>query len=176
MKHLQTLHQEDIKSCRESRHANADFFREREASRAVLLNDNNEVYMLNVSLHGYHKLPGGGIDEGEEPRQALERELMEEVGCKAEIIVELGYFVEYRDYDNLKQTSYNYLARQVGSQVESALEEGELAEGMYEVKAKSIDEAIALITNDKPNNLEGKFIQIRDLAILKAAKSQLNNS
>ena len=83
--------------------------------------------------------------------------------------------IEYRNYDDggLEQTSYCYLARQTGDQVASALEDGELAEGMVEVKAKNIDEAISLLTNDKPDNLEGKFIQKRDLAFLKAAKEQL---
>lgn len=147
-------------------------FRKREASRAVLLDESGQVYLLNVSKHGYHKLPGGGIDEGEDIRQALERELLEEVGCKAEIIAELGMIVEHRDYEDggLNQTSYCYLAKQVGEQVESALEEGELEEGMFEVKAKSIDDAITLLSQDEPDNLEGKFIQKRDLAFLQAAK------
>ncbi len=147
-------------------------FKEREAARAVMLDSNGQVYLLNVSKHGYHKLPGGGIDEDEEIKQALERELMEEVGCKAEIVAELGTVVEFRDYDDggLKQTSYCYLAKQVGEQIDSALEEGELDEGMFEVKAKNIDEAITLLSNDKPDNLEGKFIQRRDITFLKAAK------
>lgn len=150
-------------------------FRKRDAARAVLLDDQGRVYLLNVSKHGYHKLPGGGIDDGEDIQQGLERELMEEVGCKAEVTVELGTVIEYRDYDDggLEQTSYCYLAKQVGQQVESALEEGELAEEMFEVKVKSIDDAITLLSQDKPDNLEGKFIQKRDLAFLKSAKEQL---
>lgn len=150
-------------------------FRKRGAARAVLLDSSNQVYLMKVRLHSYHKLPGGGIDEGESTTQALERELLEEVGCKAEIVAELGTVIEYRNYDDggLEQTSYCYLARQTGDQVASALEDGVLAEGMVEVKAKSIDEAISLLTNDKPDNLEGKFMQKRDLAFLKAAKEQL---
>lgn len=149
-------------------------FKVREAARAVLLDNDGQVYLLYVAKHGYHKLPGGGIDEGEEILQALERELMEEVGCKAEIISELGIIVEFRTYDDgkLKQTSYCYLARQVGEQVESSLEEGEIEEGLTEVKAGSIDEAIALLERDEPDNLEGKFIQKRDLAFLREAKAK----
>ncbi len=55
----------------------------------------------------------------------------------------------------------------------ATMKPGELAEGMFEVKAKSIDDAIDLLSQDKPNNLEGQFIQKRDLAFLKAAKEQL---
>lgn len=170
MKNLLTINEQDI--IPNSPVVDTSAFRKREAARAVLLDDNGQVYLLNVSKHGYHKLPGGGIDEGEDTKQALGRELMEEVGCKAEIIAELGTIIEYRNYDDggLEQTSYCYLAKQVGDQTDSALEEGELEEGMFEVKAKSIEEAIALLTDDKPDNLEGKFIQKRDITFLQAAK------
>lgn len=170
MQNLLTIKEKDINP--ESPDIDVSGFMERSASRAVLLDKDGQVYLLNVSKHGYHKLPGGGIDEGEEIIQALERELMEEVGCKAEIVAELGTVVEYRNYDDggLKQMSYCYIAKQVGDQADSALEEGELEKGMFEVKAKNIDEAIALLTNDRPDNLEGKFIQKRDITFLKAAK------
>ncbi len=172
MKNLLTIKEQDIVPS--SPVVDTSAFRKRGASRAVLLDGNGQVYLLNVSKHGYHKLPGGGIDEGEDIKQAMERELMEEVGCKAEIIAELGTVVEYRNYDDggLEQTSYCYLAKQVGEQVASALEKGELAEGMFEVKATGIDDAIALLSQDKPDNLEGQFIQKRDLAFLQAAKEQ----
>lgn len=152
------------------------YFKQRSAARAVLLDPNGQVYLLNVSKHDYHKLPGGGIDEGEDTKQALERELMEEVGCRAEIVADLGCIVEFRDYEagGLKQTSYCYLAKQVGEQQASALEVSELEEGMFEVKAESIDDAIALLERDDPDNLEGKFIQKRDLCFLRAAKQILN--
>lgn len=172
MKNLLTIKEQDILP--DSPAVDTSAFRKRGAARAVLLDDSGQVYLLNVSKHGYHKLPGGGIDDGEDIKQALERELMEEVGCKAEILAELGTVIEYRNYDDggLEQTSYCYLAKQVGEQVASALEEGELAEGMFEVKAKSIDDAIALLSQDKPDNLEGKFIQKRDIAFLQSAKEQ----
>jgi 8-oxo-dGTP diphosphatase len=172
MTNLLTIKEQDIVP--DSPVVDTSTFRKRGAARAVLLNDEGQVYLLNVSKHGYHKLPGGGIDQGEDIKQAMERELMEEVGCKAEIVTELGTVIEYRNYDDggLEQTSYCYLAKQVGEQVASALEEGELAEGMVEVKASSIDDAIALLSQDKPDNLEGRFIQKRDLAFLRVARNQ----
>ena len=171
MKTLLTITEQDINP--DAKEVDTSKFRQRLAARAVLLDDLGQVYLLNVSKHGYHKLPGGGVDDGENIEQALERELMEEVGCKAEVAAELGSIVEYRtyDHDGLKQTSYCYLARQIGDQQESALEEGELDEGMFEVKATSINEAIELLSGDEPDNLEGKFIQKRDLCFLRAAKA-----
>lgn len=90
---------------------------------------------------------------------------------EAEIIAELGIIVEFRDFEQLKQTSCCYLAKQTGKQRPSTLEEGELEEGMYEVKAKSLDDAITLLERDAPDNIEGRFIQRRDLCFLKAAKA-----
>jgi 8-oxo-dGTP diphosphatase len=171
---LLTIHQQEFEA--EQTDPNTSNYRTREAARAVLLNELNQVLLMNVSLHGYHKLPGGGIDEGEDVREALARELMEEVGCEAEVIGEIGEIIEYRDFEELKQISYCFLAKQIGEQQASALEEGELAEGMIEVKAGSLDEAIAQLRNDKPDNLEGKFIQKRDLAFLEAAKSSMLHS
>lgn len=169
MKNILVITAQDIDS--DSPIVDSASFRTREAARAVLLDNDKQVYLLNVSKHGYHKLPGGGIDEGEDITQALERELMEELGCEAEIVAELGTITEYRDYEELKQTSYCFIAKQTGEQVDSSFEESELAEGMFEIKAKNIDDAISLLLNDVPNNVEGKYIQLRDIAFLKAAKS-----
>lgn len=146
----------------------------REAARAVLFSPSGEVYLMNVTKSGYHKLPGGGIDEGENKQEALARELLEEVGCIAMVEAEVGMITEYRPlFNSQKQLSYCYIARQVGDQQASALEEGEIAEGMVEVKAPSIDAAIQLLEEDKPQNLEGKYIQRRDLTFLKQARNLL---
>lgn len=172
MKLLMTIRNQDFLP--DAPTVDTDTFQKREAVRAVLINDVGNVILLSGTKHGYHKLPGGGIDENESMEVALARELMEEVGCKAEIIAELGMIVEYRDPMNLIQTSYCYLARQIGDQVESALEADEIEEGLQEARAGNIDEAIELLKNDNPDNLEGKFMQRRDLHFLITAKLYLD--
>lgn len=171
MKNLLTIKEQDIDP--DSPAIDSSGFSERKAARAVLLDKEGRVYLLNVGKYSFHKLPGGGIKESEEIIEALERELLEEVGCRAKVIAELGSVVEYKQFAGLIQTSYCYLAQQVGDQVESALEESELADGMSEVKANNIDEAIELILNDTPENKGGLFIKKRDLAFLQAAKNFL---
>jgi 8-oxo-dGTP diphosphatase len=170
MKLLDSIHDKDFLSAPPPKHAN---YYERSAVRAVLLDSTGRVFLLHVGLHGYHKLPGGGIDRGEDNFQALARELKEEVGCEAIIIRELGEIIEHREYIATMQTSYCYLAQQVGAKHPNNLEEGEIDEQMSEVLAASIDDAIALLEADTPNNLEGKFIQRRDLAFLREAKASL---
>src|SRR3989344_6395396 len=88
-------------------------FQTRNVARAIVLNENNGVYLLKVSLHNYHKLPGGGVDRGEDIKSALARECMEEIGCEVDIIKDVGKIVEYLDGFRLIQTSYCFLAKHV---------------------------------------------------------------
>lgn len=144
-------------------------FWERRAARAVVFDDDGRVALLHVTKHGYHKLPGGGIDEGEDIAEALQRELLEEIGTQARVTAEIGEITEYRDQKEMKQTSYCYRARQFGEKGEPDFTEKELNDGFAIVWADNLAAAIALLESDTPVNYDGKFIQKRDLLILQAA-------
>ena len=64
----------------------------------MLLNADGKVFVgkrLDQTVEGW-QMPQGGIDKGEEPREAALRELQEEVGTdKAEIIGEMDGWVTY---------------------------------------------------------------------------------
>ena len=65
----------------------------------MLVNRDGRVFVAKRSdIPGDHwQMPQGGIDEGETPRQAALRELVEEIGTdKAEIVAESSH---WRDYD-----------------------------------------------------------------------------
>ena len=48
--------------------------------RALILNDKNEILLVfHTYIPGWH-FPGGGVDKGESPRQAIIREVHEEAG------------------------------------------------------------------------------------------------
>ena len=141
----------------------------RKAARAVIFNDRNEIALQYVSKDNYHKLPGGGLETGEDVETALKRECLEEAGSNISIINEIGITIEYRNYVNLLQISYCYIAELVGETVEPSFDEGELAHGFQSIWV-SIDEAILMLQNEKPDVNEGKYIQCRDLTILKEAK------
>ena len=57
-------------------------YRLRKASRAIIFNDKNEIAIQFASKYNYHKLPGGGLDKGENTPEALRREIKEEVGLE----------------------------------------------------------------------------------------------
>ena len=62
----------------------------RKTARAVVFDENNKIALLYVSKHNYHKLPGGGAEDGEDLIVALKRECVEEIGCDIEVIEDLG--------------------------------------------------------------------------------------
>lgn len=140
----------------------------REAARAVLFDENGLVPLLFVSKYNYHKIPGGGIDKGEDKLQALAREVLEEAGSEIKVIGEVGKIIEFRSKWNFKQVSYCYLG-QVISKVKPNFTEKELSQG-FKLMWLPLDEAILKIENDKPENYEGSFIRERELAFLKKAR------
>ena len=140
----------------------------REAARAVLFDENNLVPLLFVSKYGYHKLPGGGIDVGENKIQALLREVKEEAGCEIEVMDEVGQVIEFRSESNLKQISYCYIWKIV-SKGNTDFTEYELTEG-FQLIWTLLEDAISKMENDKPTDYKGPFIRERDLIFLKKAQ------
>ncbi len=140
----------------------------REASRAVIFDENELVPLLFVSKFNYHKLPGGGIEIGENKEKALRREAKEEVWCEIKVIEEIWKIIEFRTERNQKQTSYCYLCK-VLSKGDPNFTEKELNQ-WFKIIRVSLDEAISLIKNDKPENYGGSFIHQRDIVFLKKVK------
>ena len=168
MQLLKTIREFDVHPDAPETHI--DEYSERHAARAIVLDDEGRVALLRVNKYSYHKLPGGGVEADEDMRQALKRELREEIGCEAEVMAEVGEIIEYRDQWSLRQTSDCYLARKVGEQVSPDFDEGELADDFEMLWVDSIDEAIQLLEGDTPTNYDGDFIHVRDLILLRAAK------
>lgn len=143
----------------------------REASRAMLFDENGLVPLLFVSKHNYHKLPGGGIDDGEDKMKALIREVKEEVGAEIKVIAEVGEIIEHRSKWNLKQISYCYIGN-ITSKGYPAFTDEELNDG-FKIVWLSLDDAISAVEHDLPDDYEGPFIQRRDWIFLKKAKQIL---
>ena len=139
----------------------------RKAARSVAFNDENKIAILNVSRYNYHKLPGGGIEDGEDIYEALRREMLEEVGANIEVTGEIGTIIEYRNKFELLQISYCYKANIVGELMSTNFTDKELSGG-FMLEWRTLDEAIEMLKSDKPANYEGEFIIKRDLEFLKA--------
>ncbi len=146
----------------------------RRAARAVLYNAAGQVAVMYFTTTGSYKLPGGGIDEGEDTIDALHREIREETGYEITNIKELGEVEEYRYFCGMHQLSYCYTAA-AGNFVGTELTEKEQAGGMELRWFDTAAEAIAAIESGSNVDEEGspiglKMMILRDVAILRAVK------
>lgn len=108
-------------------------YKTRHASRGILFNAEGKIAVMNVRNMGYHKLPGGGVEFGEDVKETLRRELLEEVGASIsddnKDIVEIGKTIEYRNNWGFSQISHVYKCDVVGEIGAPKLDEGEAVAG-----------------------------------------------
>ncbi len=164
MEILKVIRDEDFGLTTES-----EITQKREASRAVVFDAEGKVALLHVTKKNYHKLPGGGIDEGESIEAALERELLEEIGCKVGSVKELGVVEEFRGKFDLHQTSCCFVSDVLGEKGTAHLEQGEIDDGFEQIWMP-LEEAIKTLESERTvEDYEGKFIVLRDVTFLKEA-------
>jgi len=136
-------------------------YRERRAVRVLVSNAKGEIAIIHARKEDYYKVPGGGIDEGENHHVAGAREAMEEIGCK--VVLEhncIGVVEEWRD--DLHQLSYGYVGKLLEDTGSTALTEEEIEAGLLPRWA-SIEGSIKLMKEAQPTSTLGLFIKERDL-------------
>lgn len=148
-----------------------DSYYVRKAVRAMLSDKAGRIALMHARQRDYYKLPGGGIDEGEDLHVALSRELLEETGSKATVTADIGTVVEWRDFAKMKQISYAFKAILDGEPGEPDFTQSELDEGFELIWSDSIDEAVRLVESAVSHqDLGVVFMARRDSAILRATK------
>lgn len=147
--------------------------RVRYGARGIIIREDGKIAIFNKSNKNEYKLPGGGVDKGEDIKEAFKREALEETGCEIEIIKELGTIEEHKSLDNFKQISYLFVGKVLKDNNQLELTQKEKDEG---AKLLWVDEkeGLRLIT-ECSNNLKeskyenlyhSKFIVLRDRYIL----------
>ncbi|EFU43407.1 NUDIX hydrolase [Paenibacillus vortex V453] len=148
----------------------------RYGSRGVLVDDILNVAMMYMSKINLYKLPGGGINVGENIRDAFLREIKEETGYVAEIIHELGCIEEHKNKNNFMQYSYCFIAKAHKSYgntmmlTDSESQLGMTVEWMAFEKALKVMDCSASNCNDYST----KFMILRDKIILEKAVNILS--
>ena len=144
-------------------------YKERTSARAIVFNADGKVAILHATKKNFHKLPGGGVEEGEDVPTALARELQEEIGCSAKNLRELAVVEEYRNKYALHHTSHCFLADIDGEVGPTAMDESEIAAGFITVWM-NLSDAISTIESETAfESYQWKFIRLRELAFLKEA-------
>ena len=148
-------------------------YKERQASRAIVFDENKYIALLYVTKKHYHKLPGGGIEKGEKISAALKRELLEEIGCSVKDVRELGAIEEYRNKLEFHQISYCFLANLVGDKGVPHFEEDEITDGFQVVWMDMRDAIKTLESEINVKDYREQFIRLRDFIFLKEAAKTL---
>ena len=148
------------------------------AARAIVLNEENKIGLLRVygqdtfGFRDYFETPGGGVKEGEDLKEAVKREVLEELGVEAEILDEIGIVED--DYNLIYRHNivYYYLMK-VTNFKEKHLEEYE-KDLIDDVRWMSIEEAIEAYNSlkDEPLSI---LIKRRELPLLKIVKERYFN-
>ena len=148
--------------------SNPERYGERRTARALVFDGRHRVALLHATKKDYHKLPGGGIEEGEDIIEALKRECLEEIGCNIENVRELGIIEEYRNVFKMHQVSYCFIADLIGEKGQNHLEADEAADG-FEPEWMSLDDAVKTLEREAAiEHYEGRFIRLRDLTFLQS--------
>ncbi len=106
----------------------------RNSARSIIVLD-KKVAMIHSLKYDYYKFPGGGIEKGEDPVDAMIRETREEAGLvvKPETVKEYGYVhrIQKSDKDDTEcfvQDNYYYLCDVEENRVRQCLDNYEAQE------------------------------------------------
>ena len=106
----------------------------RNSARSIIIRD-GKVAMIHSLKYDYYKFPGGGIENGENPIEAMIRETREEAGLVVvpESIKEYGYVhrIQRSDQDTAEcfvQDNYYYLCKVTDILVSQQLDDYEAQE------------------------------------------------
>ncbi len=151
---MRLLFEMDMKDYGECTHS----FR-RDSARSIII-INGKVGMIHSRKYDYYKFPGGGIENGEDPIEAMIRETQEEAGLTVipETVKEYGYVhrIQRSDKDPSEcfvQDNYYYLCDAADGLVSQDLDEYEKKES-YQLEY--IEPSLAIEKNrsvkDSPYN------------------------
>ena len=149
----------------------------REIARAIVLDEDG-----NVALHlihrddmfgnqWYYETPGGGVDEGEAPEEAVVRECEEELGYRVEILSFLGDVLDYYNKIGRENHNHYYLCKRkekVGIHFASS---GDTL--IMKTEYLPIEEAIVRMENQDEDLVAG-LVKQRELPVLREALRQIS--
>ena len=109
-------------------------FFQRDSARSIMIR-NGKIAMIHSQKYDYYKFPGGGIEDGESPIEAMIRETQEEAGLKVipETVKEYGFVHRIQKSDHnpsecFVQDNYYYLCDAVDGSVSQNLDDYEKEE------------------------------------------------
>ena len=146
----------------------------RKAARTIILDvKNNKTAVLDVENGNYHKIPGGGIEEGESEEAAAIREAREEGACDVELIKKIGEaeFIDPNDL-NLIHHSVCFLAKKIKDHKTTSFTKDE-KEKQFKLLWVTFEEAIKLFENPHSRDPYRLEMNNRDIKFILTAREYL---
>ncbi len=142
-------------------------------ARGIVFNQKGQMAVFVKELKNEYKLPGGGIDDGENPTDAFLRECVEEIGAEVEISKFLGTIEEDKSQENFKQISFVFVGnvvKDLGKNNLTEKEKNEQAKVCWLDPATALDKMKKSLLNLKASAYDNvyrtKFMVLRDIKIL----------
>lgn len=147
----------------------------RPSVRGIIFNKDNLISLIYSQKYHFYKLPGGGIEEGENHLETLIREVKEETGLTVipSSVQEFGEALRIQKSSALKDTifvqqNYYYICQTTGKVHAQHLDQDE-QEADFILKTVSLDEAIT--TNQAfIANYQGTQTQIKEEMIIRECR------
>ena len=128
---------------------------QRDSARSIII-QKGLIAMVHSRKYDYYKFPGGGIESGEDPRQAMIRETREEAGLivREDTVREYGYVHRIqRSTDDPEecfvQDNYYYLCAALDGLTDQQLDDYEAGEAF---RLEFIDPMVAIEKNRHVKN------------------------
>ncbi len=148
----------------------------RDSARSIVIR-NGRIAMIHSQKYDYYKFPGGGIENGEAPIEAMIRETREEAGLKviSQTVKEYGYVhriqrSEYNPSECFVQDNYYYLCDVAADLAAQSLDEYEKQESYG---LEYIDPALAIEKNRRAKeNPHARMMLEREARVLEMLLSE----
>lgn len=156
MKPLATLRQKDVFPDKEDNIENIEF-EDRLTGKAIIFDEGKNIALVGTKVNTFYLLPGGGIDEGESIEEGIIRESLEEVGCKINLLKNIGVVEDYRNRDKKHCISHCYSAEIIGEKGELKLTADEEKNGLHVIWV-SLGEAITILEKEVAQLKKGEVL------------------
>ncbi|MBP5092374.1 MAG: NUDIX hydrolase [Bacilli bacterium] len=150
----------------------AGFTHKRVVARAFVLNEEGKIAIHRIfrddmfGKEGYFETPGGGVDEGETPREAVVRECREELGVEIEPLEEVGVVDDAYNLIHRENENHYFLAKVVGKAEKHFVSDGDAL--IQETVWVPFEEALALYESMAETCVSG-LVKQRELPMLQEA-------
>ena len=151
---------------------------DRKIARAIVTDDEENFYFVRAERDDDFgkatliETAGGGVEEGEDLRTAIRRELREELGADVDVVCKIGLVSDYYNLVHRHNLNHYFLCR-VRSFGDRHLTQDEIHEFHLSTMKLTYEAAVQEYEKRRETAL-GRLISNREVPVLKRAKEILN--